>query len=202
MATRYGATSSSTRTSVNIFFKVKIFSSTSSSSSGNGTFRPYESRRDEAVVVHDLNVEASPNWLLKNSLSDCVYQWGGVHWPNAKIFMNFSNTDWFFLSYIVLKHSWCQAIFELQELLILDTIFCTKWKTMADPSPLWGAMTFPHVYKKKYIFLKMKHPLCHASIWNLYKIFFTKWKTSLKKSDFSSKPDNVCWRTPALFRGR
>ena len=38
------------------------------------TFRPYESRRDEAAVVHDMNVEASPNWLLKNSLSDCVYQ--------------------------------------------------------------------------------------------------------------------------------
>ena len=49
-------------------------SSTSSSSSGNGTFHPYESRRDEAVVVHDLNVEASPNWLLKHSISDCVYQ--------------------------------------------------------------------------------------------------------------------------------
>ena len=28
------------------------------------------------MVVHDLNVEASPNWLLKNSLSDCVYQGG------------------------------------------------------------------------------------------------------------------------------
>ena len=36
-------------------------------SSGNGTFRPYEGHRD-TVVVHDMNVEASPNWLLKNSL--------------------------------------------------------------------------------------------------------------------------------------
>ena len=30
-------------------------------SSGNGTFRPYEGRRDEVVVVHDMNVEASHN---------------------------------------------------------------------------------------------------------------------------------------------
>ena len=43
-------------------------------SSGNGTFRPYEGHRDEVVVVHDMNVEASPIWLLKNSLPDCVYQ--------------------------------------------------------------------------------------------------------------------------------
>ena len=35
-----------------------------------------ESCRDEAVVVHNLNVEISPIWLLKNSLSDCVYQGG------------------------------------------------------------------------------------------------------------------------------
>ena len=42
-------------------------------SSGNGTFRPYEGHRD-TVVVHDMNVEASPNWLLKNSLPNCVYQ--------------------------------------------------------------------------------------------------------------------------------
>ena len=49
-------------------------STSSSSSSGNGIFRPYEGRREEFVVVHDLNVEALPNWLLKNSLSDCVYQ--------------------------------------------------------------------------------------------------------------------------------
>ena len=50
-------------------------SSTSlSSSSGDGAFRPYESRRDQVVVMHDMNVEASLNWLLKNSLFNCVYQ--------------------------------------------------------------------------------------------------------------------------------
>ena len=49
-------------------------STSSSSSSGNGIFCPYEGCREEVVVVHDLNVEALPNWLLKNSLSDCVYQ--------------------------------------------------------------------------------------------------------------------------------
>jgi hypothetical protein len=48
-------------------------STSSSSSSGDGTFRPYESR-DQVVVVHDMNVEASLNKLLKNSLSNCVYQ--------------------------------------------------------------------------------------------------------------------------------
>jgi hypothetical protein len=47
-------------------------STSSSSSNGNGTFRPYEGRRNEVMVVHDMNMEASPNWLLKNSLSDCV----------------------------------------------------------------------------------------------------------------------------------
>ena len=51
-------------------------SSSSTSSSGNDTFRLYESRREDALVVHDLNLEASTNWLLKNSLSDCVYQDG------------------------------------------------------------------------------------------------------------------------------
>ena len=49
-------------------------STSSSSSSGDGTSNPYESCRDQVVVVHDMKLEASPNWLLKNSLSDCAYQ--------------------------------------------------------------------------------------------------------------------------------
>ena len=49
-------------------------SSSTSSSSSNGTFRPYESRRDEVITVYNMNVESLANWIKKNTLSDCVYQ--------------------------------------------------------------------------------------------------------------------------------
>ena len=49
-------------------------SSSTSSTSGNGTFRPYESRRDDIVTVYDINVESLANWIMKNSLSDWVFQ--------------------------------------------------------------------------------------------------------------------------------
>ena len=49
-------------------------SSSTSSTSGNGTFRPYESRRDDIVTVYDINVESLANWIMKNTLSDSVFQ--------------------------------------------------------------------------------------------------------------------------------
>ena len=41
---------------------------------GPDTFSPFEC--GEQVNVWDLNVESSPNWILKNHVNDCLYQGG------------------------------------------------------------------------------------------------------------------------------
>ena len=49
-------------------------SSTGSSTTDPDTFRPYESRRDDAVTLLNMNVEAMPNWRIKNTVADCIFQ--------------------------------------------------------------------------------------------------------------------------------
>ena len=48
--------------------------SSTGSSSTDDTFRPYESRRDDAVTLLNMNVEAMPNWRIKNTVADCIFQ--------------------------------------------------------------------------------------------------------------------------------
>ena len=53
--------------------RTKTGGSSKSSSSGDNTFCPYKSCRDDAVTVYDMNVEAWPTGAWKNSQLDCMF---------------------------------------------------------------------------------------------------------------------------------
>ena len=73
--------------------------------------------------------------------------------------------------------------------------FCLKTEYLR----LWplatngGSLLVPLYIKYISLFsiVKMKHPRCQASIWNVPKIFLITWQICLKKSDCCQKPEDV-----------
>ena len=70
-----------------------------------------------------------------------------------------------------------------------------RCKSGVHPCLVWGVLSNSTLKRIHFpfIFFRMKYPSCKASIWNFHKIFFSYWKSCLKKSDFRRKSgDHSC----------